>query len=86
MQPRQGEVWLTPREEAALRLFNVNGELNEGLMHDAWPLIRRPRNITNSLLHKGLVVLGVWWDEAGYELDLTPAGLEAAGRLAEPDA
>lgn len=69
---------LTKREKCALDLYVLNGELNEGLMASAWPLIRNARPVTNSLLRKGLVTLGAWWDEGvGYELHLTDAGREA---------
>jgi hypothetical protein len=70
---------LTKREAAVLALFETEGELNEGMMADyLWPLVRRPRLVTNSLVRKGMVTLGTWWDEgAGYELILTDAGREA---------
>lgn len=68
---------LTKRESAALALYEREGELNEGMMADyLWPLVRRPRLVTNSLLKKGLFELGEWWDEAGYDLRLTDKGQE----------
>jgi hypothetical protein len=74
---RNSKRRLTAREIATLRLFETEGACNEGMMADLWPVIRRPRLVTNSLLAKGLVRLGGWWDEAGYELELTDAGREA---------
>jgi len=69
---------LTARERASLALFTTEGELNEGMMAELWPLIRSPRHVTKSLVAKGLVTLGQWWDEeAGYELHLTDAGRAA---------
>jgi hypothetical protein len=72
-------VKLTKRERASLNLFRETGELNEGLMYELWPLIRNPRLVTNSLLRKGLVEKGDWWDGAGYELHLTDAGRASLG-------
>lgn len=73
---------LTEREKATLRVFATEGECNEGLMADLWPLIRSPRPVTNSLQRKGLVTLGAWWDEGvGYELHLTDAGRAAVDVL-----
>jgi hypothetical protein len=70
---------LTKRERAALELYQPHGELNEGLMLlELWPLVRNSRLVTNSLVRKGFVTLGQWWDEeTGYELHLTDAGRSA---------
>jgi hypothetical protein len=65
---------LTKKQAAAMRLFVSNGDVCEADMQDLWPLIRRPRLVTNGLLAKGLVRLGYWDDQAGYELHLTDAG------------
>jgi hypothetical protein len=74
---------LTKRERATLELLAFEGELNEGMMADQlYPLVLRPRLVANSLVKKGLVKLGTWWDEeAGYELVLTDAGREAIRAL-----
>lgn len=73
---------LTDKQEATMRLFITEGECNEGMMADLWPLIRRPRNVMNSLVDKGLVYPGPYWgDEAGYELLLTPLGGDVVAAL-----
>lgn len=72
------EARLTKRERAALDLFRTEGDLNEGMMENLWPLIRSPRLVTNSLVRKGLVTLGGWAGRnARYELHLTDAGRAA---------
>lgn len=85
--PSRSSASLTKRERCALRAFNVEGELNEGIMANQWPTIRNARAVANSLRTKGLVVFEIYLDdEAGYQLELTPLGLQAAAELAELDA
>lgn len=73
---------LTERERAALRIFDVEGSCNEGMIANLWPLVRRPRAVVNGLEQKGLVRLGSYWgDEAGYELHLTATGREVLDAL-----
>jgi hypothetical protein len=74
---------LTKKQAAALDVFNLEGELNEGMIYErCWPLVRNVRLVTNALVEKGLVTIGSWWDEGvGYELILTDSGREAANAL-----
>ena len=80
-------VDLTEREAAALRLFDVQGYVNEGMLFDTWPEIRRPRLISKALERKALVVFEEWtgrFDDGGggYDLSLTDFGravLDALG-------
>jgi hypothetical protein len=75
VQPARRGARLTERELAALRLFETEGECNEGMIANLWPLVRNARLVINSLEKKRLVSLGTYWgDDVGYELKLTEAG------------
>ena len=67
---------LTRKQRAAVGIFAAEDNCCEADMHELWPLIRRPRLVTNALVAKGIVTLDCWDDVSGYELHLTDVGHE----------
>lgn len=77
---------LTAGQRAALRVYNREGELNEGWLAEEWPVIRNARLVAHGMEQRGLVTFGGYtgrFDDggAGYELILTDAGRQAAEAL-----
>lgn len=81
---------ITKAQEAALRVYLREGELNEGWLAEEWPAIRNARLVAKGMERRGLVTFGEYtgrFDDggAGYELILTDAGRAAVDAIEEPD-